>query len=83
MEKGGQDALAGAPSLSWERSQARSPARTHSWGHVGPRATASEVGIKGGTPGFLVRTWPSHQTRSWEPPGGWPSGGSRGDHGEH
>ena len=82
MEEGGQDALAEAPYLSWERSQVRSPARTHSRGHVGPRATASDVGIKGGTPGVLVRTWPSLQARSWEPLGG-PSGGCRGDHGVH
>ena len=37
MEEGGQGALAGAPALSWDRSQAHSPARTHSWGRMGAR----------------------------------------------
>jgi len=44
---------------------------------------ASGVGIESRTPGPLVRTWPSHQARSWESRAGRPSGGCRGDQGEH
>lgn len=58
----------------------------HSWvGACGSRAATSGVGLKGGTPGTLVRTWPSHQAMSWswEPRTGRPSGGCRGDQREH